>query len=88
MLWQPGRKENIEKISSYIINTGNIQNTVGKKSAKIEMSMNIFVDEVPVDMLKPGKGKVQQAYMWVIVGGKERSYCCCSPSCRGRSISS
>ena len=28
------------------INTGNIQNTVGKKSAKIEMSMNIFVDEV------------------------------------------
>jgi transposase len=34
-------------------------------------SKNIFIDEVPVDMLMPGKGKVHQAYMWVIVGGKE-----------------
>lgn len=34
-------------------------------------SGNIFIDEVPVDMLKPGKGKVHQAYMWVMVGGKE-----------------
>lgn len=34
-------------------------------------SKNLFVDEVPVDMLKPGKGKVHQAYMWVIVGGNE-----------------
>lgn len=31
---------------------------------------NIFYDETPVDMLSPGKGKVHQAYMWVIVGGK------------------
>jgi transposase len=34
-------------------------------------SKNIFIDEVPVSMLQPGKGSVQQTYMWVIVGGKE-----------------
>jgi transposase len=33
-------------------------------------SNNVFADEVPVDMLKPGKGSVHQAYMWVLVGGK------------------
>lgn len=33
-------------------------------------SGNIFYDETPIDMLSPGKGKVHQAYMWVIVGGK------------------
>jgi len=34
-------------------------------------SENIFADETPINMLDPGKGKVHQAYMWVIVGGKE-----------------
>ena len=29
-----------------------------------------FIDETPVDMLDPGKGKDHQAYMWVLVGGK------------------
>jgi transposase len=37
---------------------------------QILASDNIFYDETPVDMLSPGKGKVHQAYMWVIVGGK------------------
>lgn len=32
-------------------------------------SGNIFVDESPVSLLCPRKGKVQEAYMWVIVGG-------------------
>lgn len=31
---------------------------------------NVFIDEVPVDMLSPGKGKTHKAYMWVMVGGK------------------
>lgn len=34
-------------------------------------SENIFVDETPINMLDPGKGKTHQSYMWVIVGGKE-----------------
>ena len=41
-----------------------------KLKSEILNSKNLFVDEVPVDMLKPGNGKVHQAYMWVIVGGK------------------
>lgn len=34
-------------------------------------SKNVFIDEVPIDMLKPGKGSTLQGYMWVIAGGKE-----------------
>ena len=41
-----------------------------KLKAEVLSSKNLFVDEVPVDMLKPGKGKVHQAYMWVVVGGQ------------------
>lgn len=37
---------------------------------QILASGNIFYDETPIDMLSPGKGKVHQAYMWVIVGGE------------------
>jgi transposase len=38
-------------------------------------SGNAFVDETPIQMLDPGKGKTQQGYMWVLVGGKERDPC-------------
>ena len=41
-----------------------------KLKSEVLDSKNLFVDEVPVDMLAPGKGKVHQAYMWVIVGGQ------------------
>ena len=34
-------------------------------------SENVFVNETPVPMLEGGKGKTQQAYMWVLAGGKE-----------------
>lgn len=34
-------------------------------------SNNVFIDEVPVGMLKPGKGTLQQSFMWVLVGGKQ-----------------
>jgi transposase len=36
---------------------------------KIRHSGNLFLDESPVDMLNPGKGKVKETYMWVMVGG-------------------
>lgn len=35
-------------------------------------SDNVFVDETPVSMLAPGKGKVKEAYVWVLVGGKSK----------------
>lgn len=34
-------------------------------------SKNIFIDETPVDMLKPGKGSAHEAFMWVIAGGQD-----------------
>ena len=43
---------------------------VKEMEKQILNSKNLFIDEVPVDMLDPGKGKVHQAYMWVIVGGQ------------------
>ena len=33
-------------------------------------SDNIFVDETPIEMLAPGKGKTHQGYMWIMRGGK------------------
>lgn len=36
---------------------------------KILESGNAFVDETPIKMLAPGKGKTQTAYMWVLAGG-------------------
>ncbi len=36
---------------------------------------NVFIDEVPVDMLMPGKGKTHKSYMWVVVGGKTANPC-------------
>lgn len=40
-------------------------------SQRILQSENVFFDESPVSMQDPGKGKTHQAYMWVLVGGKE-----------------
>jgi transposase len=37
---------------------------------QILLSRNIFIDETPIAMLEPGKGKTHTAYMWVVVGGK------------------
>lgn len=44
-----------------------------KLKEEVLSSKNLFIDEVPVDMLNPGKGKVHQAYMWVIVGGQNKN---------------
>lgn len=40
-------------------------------SRLILQSGNVFVDETPIEMLSPGKGKTQQAYMWVLTGGSD-----------------
>lgn len=44
-----------------------------KLKEEVLNSKNLFIDEVPVDLLKPGKGKVHQAYMWVVVGGQNQN---------------
>jgi transposase len=36
----------------------------------VKASGNVFVDETPVDVLAPGKGRTDQGYMMVLVGGQ------------------
>ena len=36
----------------------------------VKASGNIFIDETPVEVLAPGKGKTDQGYMMCLVGGK------------------
>lgn len=36
-------------------------------------SGNVFIDETPISLQDPGKGKTQTAYMWVLVGGETPS---------------
>jgi len=38
--------------------------------SEILKSGNVFIDESPIKMLSPGKGKTHQGYMWVIAGGR------------------
>lgn len=35
----------------------------------ILQSGNVFIDETPISLQDPGRGKTQQAYMWVLAGG-------------------
>jgi len=61
-------------LSQWVIRCGlNLKPLYDTMLQKVLASNNVFIDEVPVDMLKPGKGSVHQAYMWVLVGGEERN---------------
>jgi len=39
---------------------------------KIHESGNVFIDETPIEMLVPGKGKTHQAYAWILAGGRSK----------------
>lgn len=70
MLAREGINVTRQLLSQWVIKCGlALKPLYDKMSQLILESANIFVDEVPVDMLKPGKGSVHQAYMWVLVGG-------------------
>jgi transposase len=59
-------------LSQWVVKCGlALKPLYNEMSKRVLNSKNLFIDEVPVDMLKPGNGKVHQAYMWVIVGGEE-----------------
>lgn len=59
-------------LSQWVIKCGQALKPLHNKMMHLVLkSNNVFIDEVPVDMLSPGKGKVHQAYMWVLVGGQE-----------------
>ena len=58
-------------LCQWVLRTGEaLKPLYDQMRAQILASGNIFYDETPIDMLSPGKGKVHQAYMWVLVGGK------------------
>lgn len=59
-------------LSQWVVKCGLALRPIYEKMTELILnSQNVFIDEVPVGMLKPGNGKVHQAYMWVMVGGKE-----------------
>jgi transposase len=58
-------------LSQWVLRIGKALHPLYKKMLeKILESENAFVDESPVDLLIPGKGKTHKAFMWVLVGGK------------------
>lgn len=68
-------RENIhisrQVLSNWVVKCGQILKPLYNELMKAVLKdRNIFIDEVPVDMLVPGKGKTHKAYMWVMVGGK------------------
>ena len=58
-------------LCQWVIRCGNaLKPLYDAMTEKILESNNVFVDETPIRMLEPGKGKTHTAYMWVLVGGK------------------
>src|SRR5262249_438304 len=58
-------------LSQWMIRLGSSLKPLYKALEKqILKSGNVFVDETPVDLLEKGKGKVHQAIMWAMSGGR------------------
>jgi len=58
-------------LSQWVLKCGKALHPLFKEMQKRVLgSGNIFIDETPISLLDPGKGKTHEAYMWVIVGGK------------------
>lgn len=58
-------------LSQWVLRAGQALKPLYEEMKKqILHSGNVFVDESPIDMLSPGKGKTHTAYMWVLCGGE------------------
>jgi transposase len=58
-------------LSQWILRLGGVLMPLYDEMVKrVIESKNIFVDETPIQLQVKGKGKLQQAYMWVAVGGE------------------
>ena len=72
MLAREGVNISRQLLAQWVVKCGlALKPLYNKMSELVLESNNVFADEIPVNMLKPGKGSVQQAYMWVLVGGKQ-----------------
>ena len=71
ILGQIGLRISRQTLSSWVLCCGQALKPLYEEMAKqILSSGNVFVDETPIAMLEPGKGKMHTAFMWVIAGGK------------------
>jgi transposase len=60
-----------QTLGSYVLQAGKaLKPLYDLLAEEIRKSGNIFVDETPIDMLAPGKGKTIQGYMTVMAGGE------------------
>lgn len=66
-----GIKISRQILSSWIIKAGlALKPLYVLMKNKIFESGNVFVDETPIKLLDPGRGKTKESYVWVLVGGK------------------
>jgi transposase len=74
MLAREGIHVSRQLLANWVVKCGIALKPLYNKMTKLVLeSNNVFADEVPVNMLCPGKGSVKQTYMWVLVGGKEKN---------------
>lgn len=60
-----------QTLASYVVQAGKaLKPLYDLLTEEIKKSGNIFVDETPIDMLAPGRGKTVQGYMTVMAGGQ------------------
>lgn len=73
MLGREGINITRQTLSQWVVRAGMALEPIYDELVyQIINSGNVFIDETPVDMLAPGKGKVHKAFMWVMCGGKEK----------------
>lgn len=73
MLAREGIKISRQMLSKWVVRTAMaLEPLYDEMMRQIINSNNVFVDETPIDMLDPGKGKVHKAFMWVVCGGIDR----------------
>ena len=71
ILGQNGINISRQILSKWVIRCGlSLKPLYNEMKRQILLSGNVFIDETPVEMLDPGKGKTKTTYMWVLVGGK------------------
>lgn len=72
MLSREGVGISRQLLCQWVVRTGlALKPLVDRMTSLILSSGNVFVDESPVKMLQPGKGKPKQGFMWVLAGGKQ-----------------
>jgi transposase len=73
MLAREGIKITRQVMANWVVRAGMALKPLYEEMMKhILNSGNIFIDEIPIDMLDPGKGKVHKAFMWIMAGGRQR----------------